>query len=452
MDRKLTVLYIEDDKTNQILVRKLLSSKGYEVLLAEDGLSGIDMASESQPAIILIDMNMPGLDGYETTTRLRSMDHLSKVPIIALTANVLKGDRERSLIAGCDGYITKPINLYTFNEEIKRYLSGQREVVPGAEESQLLREYSGKLVSRLEKKVRNLSSLNTELEQRFVTKVSEVESIQQQLLQSEKLASIGQLAAGVAHEINNPIGFINSNINSLQRYVTGMLELLVAYAPLDTEIKDEATLAKINQIKDSIDFDYLKTDIKDLLSESLDGVGRVKKIIQDLKDFSRVDSAEFEWSDLHQGLDSTLNMVQNEIKYKAEVIKEYGELPEVECVGAQINQVFMNLLVNAAHAINEHGTITIRTSTCDNDKVQIEISDTGNGISKEHLNKIFDPFFTTKPVGKGTGLGLSLSYGIINEHGGTINARSEVGKGTTFMIQLPIQKPAVLIDDESKNN
>jgi two-component system NtrC family sensor kinase len=443
MNSKLKVLYIDDDISNRVLVRKLLSSSGYQVLLAEDGLSGIDVACEYQPDLILMDMNMPGLDGYEAATRIKNMDGLSDVPIIALTANVLKGDRERSLIAGCDGYITKPINTQTFLEELMLYLGGQREMVADHEESQLLRDYSSKLVSRLEEKIRNLSSLNTELEQRFVTKVSEVESIQQQLLQSEKLASIGQLAAGVAHEINNPIGFINSNINSLQRYVKGILELLAVYEPLDSDIKDEATLEKVKQIKADIDFNYLKDDIKDLLSESLDGVGRVKKIIQDLKDFSRVDSAEFEWSDLHQGIDSTLNMVQNEIKYKAEVIKEYGELPEVECVGAQINQVFMNLLVNAAHAIDEHGIITIRTRTCDNDKVQIEISDTGSGISKEHLNKIFDPFFTTKPVGKGTGLGLSLSYGIINEHGGKINARSEVGKGTTFMIQLPIQKPPV---------
>jgi len=440
------ILYIEDDEANRVLVRKLLRASGYEVLLAEDGLSGIDLAQETKPALILMDMNMPGLDGYEASTRIKAIESLKEIPVIALTANVLKGDRERSLIAGCDGYISKPIDPDTFVEEIQGYLGGQREMVSADEEAPLLREYSDKLVSRLEEKVRDLSKLNVELEQRVVNKGAELESTQQQLLQSEKLASIGQLAAGVAHEINNPIGFVSSNISSLQKYVNGMLELLVVYGPLEQAINDEAISEKINHIKEEIDYDYLKDDINDLLSESQDGIGRVKQIIQDLKDFSRVDSAETEWADLHQGINSTLNIVQNEIKYKAEVLKEYGEIPEIECVPAQINQVFMNLLVNAAHAMDEQGTITIRSGSDDNEKVWIQISDTGKGISQEHINKIFDPFFTTKPVGKGTGLGLSLSYGIIQNHGGQLEVQSEAGKGTVFTIHLPIRKTEQLTE------
>jgi signal transduction histidine kinase len=176
------------------------------------------------------------------------------------------------------------------------------------------------------------------------------------------------------------------------------------------------------------------------MHETKDGVARVAKIVQDLKDFSHVDEAEWQWADLHKGLDSTLNVVWNELKYKAEVVKEYGELPVVECLPFQINQVFMNLLVNAAHAIEERGTITLRTGTA-GDEVWIEVADTGSGIPPENLGRIFDPFFTTKPVGKGTGLGLSLSYGIMQKHHGRIEVTSEPGRGTTFRIVLPGRQP-----------
>jgi signal transduction histidine kinase len=175
------------------------------------------------------------------------------------------------------------------------------------------------------------------------------------------------------------------------------------------------------------------------MSESKDGITRVKNIVQNLKDFSHVDIVE-EWrySNLHLGLDSTLNIVNNEIKYKADVVKKYGVIPDVECLAAQLNQVFMNLLVNASHAIEAHGTITISTGQL-NDEVWVEISDTGKGIAPEHMQKIFDPFFTTKPIGKGTGLGLSLSYGIIQKHHGRIEVQSEFGKGATFRVWLPIR-------------
>jgi signal transduction histidine kinase len=186
----------------------------------------------------------------------------------------------------------------------------------------------------------------------------------------------------------------------------------------------------------------LRKDIPLLMTESKEGISRVRKIVQDLKDFSHVnDSQEWKLADLHQGLNLTLNVVNNEIKYKAEVVKEYGTLPEIECLPSEINQVFLNLLVNAAHAITdaERGIITLR-SGCDDRWVWIEVADTGSGIAPEHMKKIFDPFFTTKPIGKGTGLGLSLSYGILQKHHGRIEVQSEVGKGTTFRLWLPIRQ------------
>ena len=269
--------------------------------------------------------------------------------------------------------------------------------------------------------------------------IEQLESAQGQLLQSEKMASVGQLAAGVAHEINNPIGYVYSNLNSLEKYVQEIFGLVDIYTEAEAAIADTALQNRIRTVKAQLDMDFLKSDVQALMSESKEGIGRVKKIVQDLKDFSHVDASEdWNYANLQAGIDSTLNIVNNEIKYKAEVVKEYTDIPEVECLISQLNQVFMNLLVNAAHAIEERGIITVRSGKYDDDEVWIEISDTGTGIAPENIKRIFDPFFTTKPIGKGTGLGLSLSYGIIRKHRGRIEVHSEVGIGTTFKISLPV--------------
>jgi signal transduction histidine kinase len=260
-----------------------------------------------------------------------------------------------------------------------------------------------------------------------------------QLLQSEKMASIGQLAAGVAHEINNPIGFVNSNLGTLGNYIGDLLRLAEA----------AAACPEGKAVADKIDLDFLRGDIPALLAESKDGLNRVRKIVQDLKDFSRVGEVHWQSADLHQGLDSTLNIVNNEIKYKCSVTKQYGVLPPIYCLPSQLNQVFMNLLVNAAQAIEKHGEILIRTECVGTHAVRVSISDTGSGIPPEHLNRLFEPFFTTKPVGKGTGLGLSLAWGIIARHHGRIDVESKVGKGTTFTITLPIKPPVITTDSAS---
>jgi two-component system NtrC family sensor kinase len=266
---------------------------------------------------------------------------------------------------------------------------------------------------------------------------------QDQLMQSEKLASIGQLAAGVAHEINNPIGYVFSNFGTLEKYMVDLFRMLQAYQDAEAGLGDAPARARLAALREEIELDYLKEDIPTLMSESREGIKRVRKIVQDLKDFSRVDARqEWEWSNLHNGIDSTLNIVNNEIKYKCEVVKQYGDLPEVECLPSELNQVFMNLLVNAAHAITaERGSITIRTGT-EGENAWVEIQDSGCGIPKENLKRIFDPFFTTKPVGKGTGLGLSLSYGILQKHGGRIEVDSEIGRGTCFRLTIPIKHSA----------
>jgi two-component system NtrC family sensor kinase len=267
-----------------------------------------------------------------------------------------------------------------------------------------------------------------------------LEAANNQVLQSEKMASIGQLAAGVAHEINNPIGYVFSNLGTLEKYIQETFNILDVYEQAEGFISNPEIRVKIKAAKDKADINFIKEDLSSLMAESKDGITRVKNIVQNLKDFSHVDAHDdWQFSDLHKGIDTTLNIVNNEIKYKADVIKEYGNLPEVECLVAQLNQVFMNLFVNAAHAIDQHGAITVRTGR-QGDEVWVDITDTGKGIAPEHLKKIFDPFFTTKPIGKGTGLGLSVSYGIIQKHHGRFEVQSLIGKGTTFRIWLPISQ------------
>lgn len=290
--------------------------------------------------------------------------------------------------------------------------------------------------------LKEVESLNQQLEKRVETKIEELKSTQSQLLQSEKLASIGQLAAGVAHEINNPVGYINSNISTLKQYLKDLFRVLDGYEQIEKQVQGETIFSEVKNIKDEVDLSYLKEDIEELMDESQEGVTRVKQIVQDLKDFSHVDEAEWQWADLHKGLDSTLNVAHNETKYKAEIIKQYGDIPHVKCMPSQINQVFMNLIVNAAHAIEKRGLITISTRS-DEVSVYIAIADTGKGMSEDVLKRIFDPFYTTKPIGKGTGLGLSLSYGIIEKHNGQIKVESEVGSGTTFTIVLPVEQDKV---------
>lgn len=276
-------------------------------------------------------------------------------------------------------------------------------------------------------------------QQQLITRLREAHD---QLLQSEKMASIGQLAAGVAHEINNPIGFVNSNMSTLNRYVDTLLSVVHAYHEAVAQAAPGTPLAaRIDAINQEADLGFLKEDIGDLVRESLDGLTRVRDIVQSLRDFSHVGETDWDVADLHTGIESTLNIVANEIKYKAVVERRYGELPAVKCLASQLNQVFMNLLVNAAHAIRERGVITIATGV-EGDWVWVAISDTGCGIPPQNMNRIFEPFFTTKPIGSGTGLGLSLSYSIVNKHGGRIEVDSTPEVGTTFTVRLPIEPPA----------
>jgi len=287
-----------------------------------------------------------------------------------------------------------------------------------------------------------LEQKNKELKMAY----NELKLAQSRILQQDKMASIGQLAAGIAHEINNPISFIMSNLNTLNRYMDNLSSFFnkineaLSNKDLNKDDHKEKVEPVLNSIRDltkDLNIDYIIKDVLDIINESKEGAERVKKIVQDLKTFSHIDEAEYKMSDINKGLESTINIVWNEIKYKATMTKKYGEIPLTKCNLGQLNQVFMNILVNAAQAIESHGEITVRTWH-EGGYIYISILDTGCGIPEDMLKRIYEPFFTTKEVGKGTGLGLSIAYDIVKKHNGEIDVKSEVGKGTEFTIKIPV--------------
>ncbi len=308
------------------------------------------------------------------------------------------------------------------------------------------------LEQRVAERTQGLQETNATLEReqaRQAELIKQLEDTQTQLVQSEKLAALGQLAAGVAHEINNPVGFVSSNLSSLKGYLATIFGVIDAYAEVEHLLQGDApALARLAALRDSADLEFLRQDVDDLVAESLDGLQRVKRIVRDLKGFARMNESEWLEANLNEGLESTLNVVWNELKYKVELVKEYGELPPVRCIPSQINQVMMNLLVNAGQAIETSGRITLRTGAA-GERVWIEIEDTGSGMLPEVQKRMFEPFYTTKPIGKGTGLGMSVSHGIVSRHGGEFEVSSEPGRGTTIRVWLPVAGAA---DDAQQRN
>jgi len=287
--------------------------------------------------------------------------------------------------------------------------------------------------SELKKAAEELTRKNLRLNETLAA----LKRSQAKVLHQEKMASIGQLAAGVAHEINNPIGFINSNLSTLGKYLSRLSGFLAIQSGCIAAGAPPEQVESVRQQQASLKIDYIVKDLEDLVRESLEGAERVRSIVADLKSFSRVDESEYKQADLNECLRSTINIVWNEIKYKATLKKELGEIPRTRCYPQQMNQVFMNLLVNAAHAIEQQGVITVR-SWEEGGYVCVAVADTGQGIPEANLNRIFEPFFTTKEVGKGTGLGLSITYDIVKKHNGEITVRSEPGKGTVFTVRIPV--------------
>jgi len=278
-----------------------------------------------------------------------------------------------------------------------------------------------------------LNNKNTELAEANAA----LKASQSQVLQQEKMASIGQLAAGVAHEINNPIGFITSNLNSLGKYLARMSDFIQLQSRALASPGDHLLLEEVRQKEKALKMNFILNDSLKIIEESLDGSERVQRIVQSLKSFSRSDDGKRVCADINDCFEGAVNIVWNEIKYKAALIRELGVLPPTLCYPNQLNQVFMNFLINAVHAIENQGTITVRTWH-DDGSIWASVSDTGHGIPPEVVSRIFEPFFTTKEVGKGTGLGLSITYEVIKRHEGDIWVESTPGEGTTFTIRIPV--------------
>ena len=429
------VLVVDDDPILRTQIKRLASQFVSEIRLAADGVEGLEIWRQWQPNVVVTDIFMPRMNGLEMCAAIKASDPHAQIIVITSGDD---GDSLRlALEVGAERYISKPVDMHLLADAIGKCVRDQRQF----EDLRLTRQVAAlteALQEQLEERKRTEAALQLEKSEHLVL-INRLEEAHNQLLQSEKMASIGQLAAGVAHEINNPIGYVNSNLGTLQQYVGQFLSLLSFYERHESELAPEHR-DELARLKAELDLPYMRQDVNELLAESLGGLQRVKRIVQDLKDFSHVGDSEMQWANLESGLESTLNVVWNEIRYKADVIRDYGTVPEVECIPSQINQVFMNLLVNASQAITEHGTITLRTRQT-GDFVCVEIIDSGSGMPADVMKRIFDPFFTTKPVGTGTGLGLSITSTIIRKHNGRIDVSSEPGKGSTFRIFVPIHRP-----------
>lgn len=413
--------------------------EGYDLTHAENGEEAVLRVLEAMKegrtfSVAFVDMKMPGIDGAETSRQIWSMD--GRIKIVMVTAYSDYSPDHIVRIVGRDDifYLRKPFNP----SEIRQFARAL------ANQWNLERERED-LSQQLQKANEELHDLNQNLHKR----VAEQAAL---LIQSEKMASLGIMAAGVAHEINNPIAFVNSNLGAIQKYCTKLHGLLERYRQMEGLVLSDQKGALAALKQDIVEFrkrektDFVLTDLMDLANESLEGTARVRDIARDLGAFSRMDKEERKRGNLHEILEFALQILKNQFKGKVNILKDYGEIAPLWCFPQQLSQAFMNLLLNAAQAIENQGTIRIQTRYVAAEKgvqgrrVRIAISDTGRGIPEKDFSRVFDPFYTTKPVGQGTGLGLSITYEIVKSHRGAVNLESQEGAGTTFLIHLPVDE------------
>lgn len=423
------ILVIDDTPANLEVVAEALNDAGFEVAIATDGERAIKQAMLSQPDLILLDVMMPGMDGFETCRHLKASSTTCEIPVIFMTALSDTMDKVRGFNLGAVDYITKPFQEAELIVRVTTHLK--------------LRQLKQTLEQQVEKRTAQLQTALQKVQQAHV-----------QLVQAEKMAMLGQLVAGIAHEINNPVNFIHGNLTPVKEYTEDILSFVKLYQQHRANSAPELQSAFEN-----LDLEFIQQDLPKTIASMRMGTQRICEIVRSLRNFSRIDGAEYQAIDIHEGINSTLLILQHRLKSGSElpeiqVIRDYGQLPPVECYAGPLNQVFMNILTNAIDALeelsairtfqenqNNPSQITIRTAVVDHQWVQITIADNGCGIPKELQQRIFDPFFTTKPVGKGTGMGMSISYQIITEkHQGKLICNSTPTKGAEFIIQIPIQQ------------
>ncbi len=421
------VLVVDDTTANLEVLSEMLVEAGYLVATAIDGERALKRVQTHPPDLILLDVQMPGINGFETCQQLKSNPVTASIPVIFMTALADTESKVAGFGLGAVDYITKPFQAQELLARVHTHL-------------------------QLHHMTKHLEQIVAERTLALQTALDQLHQSQLQLIQSEKMSALGNLVAGVAHEINNPLGFLAGNLAPAQDYIHDLLELLNLYQA-ELPQPSETLRATIERI----DLEYLREDLPKLLASMQGGIDRIQHISNSLRTFSRADSDRPILCDMHEGIDSTLMILKhrlksNENRPEIQVIRNYGEISEIECYAGQLNQVFMNILVNAIDALEEASEkrgfadleanpnqIIIQTQQKDQ-WVQIRIYDNGIGMSEEVKRRSFDHLFTTKLVGEGTGLGLAISRQIVVEkHKGTLEVESELGKGTEFTIQIPIR-------------
>ncbi len=439
----LAYAYIEDNTTNKIVFLDS-DKKKTSTYNAKYNIDSIDPLEYNLSDTYTLYLGVPKSYTYE-----EYLDKSFKSLLIVLPVFILIGTLIAIIVASI---ISKPITKLSL--AAKKISNGnfdaKLENTNFEEINDLIFSYN-EMIFQLNELYQSLELKVQERTIALETANYKLKETQAMMVHSEKMRSLGELVAGIAHEINNPVNFIHGNIMILQNYTEDLLKLIDLYEENNSYFPDEIK-TKISALRKQIDIDFLRDDIKDLIRSCIEGTERTKNIVLDLKNFSRMEEMVISQIDIPKEIDTTLNILNNKYKNRITVIKNYApDLPKIEAYGGQLNQVFMNILDNAQDAMGESGTLTINLSKL-NDKVKLEFIDTGSGIPEENLKKVFDPFFTTKPVGKGTGLGMSISYRVISDHKGTINVDSVVGKGTKFTIILPINQSTPKIESPEENS
>jgi two-component system, NtrC family, sensor kinase len=397
----MNILIADDDSVSRHFLQYYLEKWGYAVTAAHDGAEAWRFFEGGSFPMVITDWMMPEMDGSALLRRIRASQRPGYVYAILLTARSQKQDLVEGMESGADDFLTKPFD----RDELR------------------VRLRAGERIIRLEHHLRETQAA---------------------LIQKEQLASLGRLAAGVAHEINNPIAYVTNNIAVLRREVQTALKMLDTYGQGRAALSriEPELAASLDRLEQETDLAYLRDNLGRIFDSTADGLRRIRAIVQNLRDFARLDEAQFKEVDLGTALESTLSALRHELDQKAlRVTTDFQQVPAVACHPGKINQMFFNILLNAIQASARDGQLEVRARPDGEHKVLIEIEDHGSGISSEHLPHIFEPFFTTKPVGGGTGLGLSVSYGIARDHGGSLEVESHVGQGSLFRIRLPLVPP-----------
>lgn len=538
------ILIVDDISLTRRQLWDILSEAGYQVIQADSGPKALELAAANPPQLILLDVVMPDMDGFQACRELKAITSLTDIPVIFISALDETSSKVKGFDAGGVDYITKPFEKEEVLARVKTHLSIRQLQLSlmkaNAEMEDRVHQRTSELLAKhdqlssLFQQVRHakiqweqtmdciddivmlvggdgcllrcnkalihfagvdgyqdllgldwlkllascgldLARLNSRSQELYheasgrwfavkwynyadkngavialhdmtaIKKVSEelakayedLKTTHHRLVQQEKMASIGQLAAGVAHEINNPMGFISSNLETLGKYAERLRQFMAVQDEVLKGVSDPEATGMLAEARKRLKIDYLLGDIPALVAESNDGAVRVRTIVQNLKGFSRTDLAEMEPASINECLERAISIAWNELKYKVTLERDFAELPTVNCYPQQLGQVFLNFLVNASHAIEQHGVIKVATRV-EEGNVAVSVTDTGCGIPEKNMDRIFEPFFTTKEIGTGTGLGLAISYEIVQTHGGTIDVVSEVGRGTTFTVRLPI--------------